>query len=204
MVLRLVMDFVIKNFEEIDSTQNEARSFLDSDDYDISKIYCFIADQQKAGRGRQGKSWSSPKDSGLYMTLIIPSKINLFEKDFDLVGFSNDLTQDTAKQIIKILKPYINDTEKLRIKPINDIYYDQKKLAGILIETVTKNDQSYFLIGIGLNLKNTKSFVVSSDESKAEPISLEEITSTENFNKLSKEFLIRNIARVLIEFLRNP
>lgn len=105
----------------------------------------FLAEEQTGGKGRQGRSFYSPQATGLYLSMIIvPPK-----------GVSNpsSLTATTAVAVSKALEEVY--TIKPDIKWVNDIFYQGKKIGGILAEGVidsTKGTIPGAVIGIGLNI----------------------------------------------------
>ena len=106
-----------------------------------------IAEQQTAGRGRQGKQWLSPKAENIYLSLnwcfeVIPPHLSLLSL---VVGIS----------IAKVLQK--TGLADHGVKWPNDIYWQGLKMGGVLIESVistTKLKVSGLnvVIGIGLNI----------------------------------------------------
>lgn len=157
-------------YKEIDSTQNEAKRLIQEGE----REFFVIAETQDSGRGTQGRKWISAPGSGLYFSLGICLNKNLYT-DSDL---TNDCKKITEKSVVALRELLLEDTQleglsDLYIKPINDLYYDSKKLAGILVEHILHKEESFLIIGIGLNLNK-----ISSDESFS-PISLEEICGSD-------------------------
>lgn len=153
-------------YQILDSSQNEAKRLIDKGDLELPT--CIITEEQSAGRGQYGKSWASPPRAGLYTTIIT----ELQQGDPDAQEALR-MTQGFAEQALNTLKQlYPAD---YYIKPINDIYYNDCKLAGILVEIY----KEHLLIGIGLNLKAMPRQIKESlvEAPKAPPISLEEISS---------------------------
>lgn len=101
-----------------------------------------IANGQTAGRGRRGNSFFSPKDTGLYMTLIIESP-----ESCDL------LTPAAAVSVCRILGKHGIDA---KIKWVNDIFVNHQKVCGILSERYIVNGKAVVAIGIGINLTTEK------------------------------------------------
>lgn len=105
----------------------------------------FFAEQQTGGRGRQGRSFFSPQTTGLYLSLIIiPPK-----------GVTNpsSLTATTAVAVSKALEQVYKIQPA--IKWVNDIFYQGKKIGGILAEGVMDSERGMIpgaVIGIGLNI----------------------------------------------------
>jgi len=120
----------ILTYERCGSTITEARNRLSS----LNGNALFIAKEQRSGTGRKGNSWHSPK-GGLWFTMVIksldvPSGFTLF------VGHCLHLTLRE-----------LTGSEEMWIKWPNDIYYQEKKVAGIIVKKVL----DYHLIGIGIN-----------------------------------------------------
>ncbi|MCQ2495928.1 MAG: biotin--[acetyl-CoA-carboxylase] ligase [Lachnospiraceae bacterium] len=136
----------IKHYEIIDSTNNEAKRLVESECFD--KPVLIFADEQTAGRGRQGKSFYSPANTGLYMTVILP--VN------DDISSQVTMTTRTAVAVAKALEKEYNIHPE--IKWVNDIYLAGNKCCGILCEAV--NDYSkmllkYAIIGVGINISTS-------------------------------------------------
>jgi BirA family transcriptional regulator, biotin operon repressor / biotin---[acetyl-CoA-carboxylase] ligase len=107
-----------------------------------------IAEKQLRGRGRFERGWVSP-ENGLWFTII--NKPATFLKN--LPG----ITIMAAVSVFSVIKRTMfacgsNLCEKLKIKWPNDIYYNGKKLAGILCESEKLNNTLYLLTGIGINV----------------------------------------------------
>lgn len=102
-----------------------------------------IAESQSAGRGRYGRSFYSPAESGLYMSIVI-------KPNNDRVGIM--YTVAAAVAVRDIISRYAPDA---KIKWVNDIYLREKKVAGILCEAVSSleaGELSAVICGIGINL----------------------------------------------------
>lgn len=107
------------------------------------EIYLCLAKEQTEGRGRQGKLWHSPKNNNLYFSLLWPHHCSKLAGLSLVVGLS-------LAQTLKRLYPL----PALKLKWPNDLYYEEKKLAGILIESPRA---SHLIIGIGLNTHESES-----------------------------------------------
>ncbi len=152
-------------YEELDSTQDEAKRLIQAGK--IKDIAFITADSQRHGRGTHGRKWSSPSNSGIYLSVIhIPKEKQLFE-------LTPLYTQACGIACVEAIKKITNIECKL--KPINDIYFNDKKLGGILIESRLQNQGiSYLISGVGINICKTNHEL---DRNIVEPISLEEIIS---------------------------
>lgn len=133
------MNFTILRFETLGSTNDEAarQARLGAEEG-----VCVIASQQTAGRGRRERLWNSPKDAGIYFSLILRPKIS--QRTWAMVTLMGAAAVSDA----------IAGSAELKtdIKWANDIYANGKKLSGILAETV-ENAGGAIVLGIGINLK---------------------------------------------------
>lgn len=121
-------------FETIDSTNTYARKNAQS--LDLPAL--IIANEQSAGRGRRGNSFYSPCNTGLYMTLV-----------FEEPECTELLTPAAAVAVCRALER--KNTEP-KIKWVNDIFVNQKKVCGILTERFSVGNRSIIAVGIGINL----------------------------------------------------
>lgn len=100
-----------------------------------------IAEHQTHGRGRQGRSWHSTAGASLTFSLSLPLEVA------DWSGLS--LVVGTA--LAEGLDP---DGGRLRLKWPNDLWLDDRKLGGILIETVPAGQSRMAVVGVGLNISD--------------------------------------------------
>jgi BirA family biotin operon repressor/biotin-[acetyl-CoA-carboxylase] ligase len=163
----------------LDSTQNQAKRLID--DASINHAY-IVASEQTAGRGQYGKSWASPQGAGIYLSIVT---LNAQSSTLNENSIQS-LTVGAAEKVIKVLNEFYK--ADYYIKPINDIYYDGCKLAGILVEIY----KGYTITGIGVNLRNVPRTLKETiiDQPKAPPISLEEIFPEEIFLQFKEQSFI--------------
>jgi BirA family biotin operon repressor/biotin-[acetyl-CoA-carboxylase] ligase len=133
---------VTKYFDRIESTQTRVLQFLPKT---TEGAVLVLAEVQSKGVGREGRAWSSGP-GGLWFTLALPLKTLTLAQ---VAPFSTV----AALQIAESLRA-VNNLE-CQIKWPNDIFYEGKKLAGILLGTIVKNKNPWVLIGIGINVNNT-------------------------------------------------
>ncbi len=169
----------IIRLEETESTNSYLRDLLKSQHLEEGSVV--VADFQTAGRGQVGNSWYSDKgDNLLFSLLIYPTGIPANEQFI--------ISRMVSLAIKNTLDQFADD---IRIKWPNDIYWKERKIAGILIENslqgkIIENS----IIGIGLNL-NQQIFPVELPN----PVSLRQITATEQdknyiLDLLLKEFFL--------------
>ena len=105
-----------------------------------------IANEQTAGRGRGGKSWQSSPGDGLWLTLI--------ERPADSSGLGV-LSLRVGLAAAEALDRFAS--EPIRLKWPNDLYVDEKKLGGILVEARWREQAvEYVAIGLGVNVQTPR------------------------------------------------
>jgi BirA family transcriptional regulator, biotin operon repressor / biotin---[acetyl-CoA-carboxylase] ligase len=110
-----------------------------------------VSDELKNAKGRYGRAWYAPS-GGIWISYVL--KINKEKiQDAPLVSHLAGLA------INNTINKYLDGCE---LKWVNDILYDDKKIAGILIEGILNGEDSYLIVGIGINT-NVKEFGFSFD-----------------------------------------
>lgn len=105
-----------------------------------------IAQQQTAGRGRRGRSFYSPEGAGLYLSVILEPKEETLQESLLLTTAAATAVYKAVEKVCGI---------SLDIKWVNDLYYQGKKVCGILTEAITDFESGnieFAVVGIGLNL----------------------------------------------------
>ncbi len=129
-------------YDEVGSTNDEALKYAKEHPGEEA---VFIAGRQTAGRGRRGREFYSPKDTGLYMSFLIYPKADFSEAAL--------YTCMTAVALSKSIKSALGIDTK--IKWVNDIFLEDKKVAGILTEGIASVEDmslSHVVIGAGTNI----------------------------------------------------
>ncbi|CAA2929309.1 bifunctional biotin--[acetyl-CoA-carboxylase] ligase/biotin operon repressor BirA [Arsenophonus endosymbiont of Bemisia tabaci] len=107
-----------------------------------------VAEYQTAGRGRRGRYWASPFGCNLYLSLYWH-----LDKGPAAMGLSLVAGIVIAETLNKL------SGSNIKVKWPNDLYLNEKKLAGILIEMVGKtSDAAHVVIGIGLNIAMSRNY----------------------------------------------
>lgn len=133
----------VETFTTIDSTNTAAKRLITAGD--VIGPMALVADEQTAGYGRYGRQYYSPQATGLYLTLIWPWT------DMKTLA-PGKVTTGIAVAAAEALSQEIG--VEVGIKWVNDLYYNQRKVAGILVEAVpnTTGEDGFLVIGIGLNI----------------------------------------------------
>jgi BirA family transcriptional regulator, biotin operon repressor / biotin---[acetyl-CoA-carboxylase] ligase len=132
----------VEFYAEIGSTNDRAREALDSG---VGDGLAVVADLQTAGRGRRGRTWSSP--AGVNLMVSVTARPKLEAGDVGLLGLA------AALGVLVACADAVPDTE-MRIRWPNDVVGpDGRKLAGLLVETAVEDDRlAEAVIGIGINV----------------------------------------------------
>ena len=159
--------------QSVDSTNNYALSLLrhpnltERQRLNLQGTAVFTHEQWK-GKGQRGKNWISKTGETLPMSLIVaPAPLKLPEQ-FTLSAITAVIVSDFISKM---------SDKAFCIKWPNDIYFQDRKAGGILIENIISGDEwKWAVIGIGLNINQTEF-----DPALPNPVSLKQITGR-NFN----------------------
>ena len=164
------MDIVAKHFRE-----------------EITDTFLIIADEQSKGKGRENSNWVSPK-GGFYGTYVLALEKSIDQLQMRMIHYITALSvQQTLKDLYNL---------DIKIKWPNDIYLNNKKLGGILLE-IHSSQINHLLIGIGLNINIRKE-----DLSKVEEISTTSIF--EEIKSLSDmDILMESLTETLFFYLEH-
>jgi BirA family transcriptional regulator, biotin operon repressor / biotin---[acetyl-CoA-carboxylase] ligase len=129
----------IINFKTIDSTN----SYIKREYKNINHFTWVISDEQTKGKGRLDNTWTGSKDS-LMCSILLKEDINLSKINlYPLIA---------AQSLHKVLSTYHKD---IKIKWPNDLYIHDKKIAGILCESIIESNKVLaVIIGFGINLNH--------------------------------------------------
>jgi BirA family transcriptional regulator, biotin operon repressor / biotin---[acetyl-CoA-carboxylase] ligase len=131
---QLLPGLQLEVLQEVDSTNSELMRRARAGRFNPTLL---VAEQQTAGRGRLGRQW----DSGGPQALTFSLGLVLDPQDWSGLSLAVGLA------VAQSLHP------DLRLKWPNDIWLNDRKLAGILIETASFDDTRYVVIGIGINIE---------------------------------------------------
>ena len=146
------------------STNDDAKNHLLEQS---SLLSIHTSEQQIAGKGRNGKQWISPKGKNIYLSIGWLSNLKYFQLD----GLSLAVGTILASSLNKLTQ------NKVGIKWPNDLLIKNKKISGILIETIDINNKVGVVIGIGINVHMSEEEGKEIDQSW---IALDEVTNVKN------------------------
>lgn len=137
----------VQYIESVDSTNNALRklAFEGAPDGQI-----LIANEQTEGRGRRGRNFVSPKDKGIYLSILF--RPNSLPSDMTAITAWTAVAVNHAIESICGIRP--------GIKWVNDLVINQRKVCGILTEMSVESESGHvqhIIIGIGLNVNEDSS-----------------------------------------------
>lgn len=150
-------------YQTLDSTNLEALRW--SENNTPSEDVWFIASEQTGGLGQRNRTWSSPKGGVYASVLYSPPR---FIADFSQLGLITLAAGAAVYELVKqLLLENAHDDHPLKIHWPNDVYYNNRKLSGILTQSASHGK---LVTGIGINANASISGTGS-----ISPISLREI-----------------------------
>jgi len=161
----------------------ELQSVDSTNNYALAQIHaklaqpgtCYFAHEQTSGKGQRGKTWATDHGMNIIISLVLKP------------GFLQPIQQFQLSACVAVathqfLAPYAGSS--LRIKWPNDIYWQDRKLGGILIENILRSREpdegtwDWSVVGIGINI-NQASFTPGLKN----PVSLKQVTGN-MFNQI--------------------
>ena len=172
-LLEQYKNFDIQIFETLSSTNDFAKELINSNRFTNGTT--IIANSQTSGRGRFARTFFSPANTGIYFSAILEKSLPV--KDVSSITLISAIAVCRAITKLTNLNP--------QIKWINDIYLNNKKICGILVENICdfNNMKSKAIVsGIGINI-STENF----------PEDIQDKAGSIMYNKLSRNKLIAEI-----------
>lgn len=127
-------------YDDIDSTNKKAKELLLSG---AEPPFVVVAAMQSSGRGRLGRSFEAP-EGGLYFSIALSGKA---------ISSPDLITTSTSLAVARVIERLSG--KRCDIKWVNDLYYEGKKVTGILTEGLVNIEEGGLenvVIGIGVNL----------------------------------------------------
>ena len=178
----MAVDFPLIELPETDSTNRYLMDWCDRHHDQVEPFTVVMSNFQTAGKGQRGNSWESEAGANLTFSLLLYPTFLSAKRQFLI-------SQVVSLGIVQALRRYVEEAGQndFSIKWPNDIYFRDKKICGILIETYLEGmNLGRCVCGIGLNV-NQQRFVSDAPN----PISLAQILGKEtNRRQLLQEVLM--------------
>ncbi len=179
------MKFNIREIDLLESTNVHAHKLLEAGELQEGDV--ILTHNQAGGKGLGENSWESEPGCNLTVSII-------FEPDFIQASQQFVLTQVVSLAIHDVIGSYLtpDDKSQLKIKWPNDVYVNEKKIAGILFQNfVAGNKLESSIAGIGININQKKFY-----SDARNPVSLihftdTDITVVEILNRLLERISVR-------------
>jgi BirA family biotin operon repressor/biotin-[acetyl-CoA-carboxylase] ligase len=130
------------SFDVVDSTQDEARAAVRRGAPSRS---IFVADYQRAGRGRQGRAWLAGPGDALMLSMVFSERATE-PIPWRWTSLASVALAESVQELLPMLEP--------AIKWPNDVLLDDRKVAGILAETTSDGQQLVAVVGVGVNVNS--------------------------------------------------
>ena len=135
-------DVRVEYHETIDSTNVRAKEIAPESEHETVLV---VANEQTAGRGRQGRSFDSPAGSGVYFSLLLHPDFRTADASL-ITSYAACCLAQTIDELFDC---------NAQIKWVNDVFVNGRKVSGILTEASfsAENMQlSHLIVGIGVNV----------------------------------------------------
>ena len=171
----------------IDETHSTSSLLRETYDDSLPHLFTIRTDFQTAGRGQAGNSWESEKGKNLlFSTLLRYPEVEAA----DQWRLSMLVAVAVREAITSILSPLASRLSPITIKWPNDIYYNDQKLVGILIENTLSGRQiAYTIAGVGINVNQTQWL-----SNAPNPVSMKQITG--------EEYDVENLLNAFLEAIQ--
>lgn len=133
-VFPLLPDFTVEVLPEIDSSNSELMRRARAGQHEATLL---VAERQTAGRGRQGRVWQSQAGDSLTFSVSLA----LSPQDWSGLSLAVGLS------LAESLHPDV------RLKWPNDLWLEDRKLGGILVEAASMGGRSQVVVGVGMNIR---------------------------------------------------
>jgi BirA family biotin operon repressor/biotin-[acetyl-CoA-carboxylase] ligase len=129
--------------EQTESTNDVIRQMIDR-----PEGLCVFAEEQIAGRGQRGNKWESVRGKGLWFSILLRPKIDI-KDSARLTTWVTDVIAQTIADEFDL--PAV-------VKPPNDVYIGERKIAGVLVEMRAQPGGPHIaIVGIGVNVNHAPS-----------------------------------------------
>lgn len=132
--------------EALGSTNDYLKTLAEKGEHEWLAV---LAERQTSGKGRLGRSFYSPKGTGIYLSVLLRPKLELKEASL--------LTILGATVVAKTIEAMLD--KEVEIKWVNDIFIEKRKVSGILSEaslSLESKALDYVILGMGINVVKGK------------------------------------------------
>ena len=177
------MKFKVFRFKKVKSTNNTAIRIIKNNDCNFGMI---LSEIQTGGKGQYGRKWISYKGN-----LFVCFFYNLDNFDISI----SKLTKVNCMIVKKLLSKYYK--KKIDFKKPNDLMVKEKKICGILQETIINAGKKFLIVGIGINTN------LDPKNSSFSSTSLKHITNKNIDNKKLFIMIKKNYEKLLFKANQN-
>lgn len=143
-------EFIGRNIKYLESCEStNSLALQECLEKEIEEGFCYIANHQTNGRGQRGNGWDSKKGDNLLLSIVLKPTLNANQQFY----LSKSIACGIVKGLNQWAKIHLNKSLPFSVKWPNDIYVEDKKIGGILIENQwNAGNWIHSIVGIGLNI----------------------------------------------------
>ncbi len=176
----------VKSFGTLPSTQDYLKELVQSNDPSAVEGLVITTQKQPGGRGRHGNQWDGPQGN-LYQTfLLTPHCTPLVAGQYSFL---------MAVALVRAMQDFMDEGHALQLKWPNDVLIDEKKCAGILLESELSNEGlvTHLYVGVGVNINSAPD----------DRIGLGDVTSKDVSISVFQESFLNHIGNAIEQFKRD-
>lgn len=167
-------------YETLESTNEQAKRLIA--DGTLHGSAYVLAREQTAGKGTQGRTWISPKDAGIYLS-VVTCEVGAGPPSSTLFSLAAGVA--CAEALDKVAAVAV------QLKPVNDLLVAGRKLGGILIETLIRSGNLAAVVtGVGINVRRARRILPSAP---MQATCLEDCMQPDRFERLARSALVESI-----------
>ena len=145
---------LIEQLQVLETTSSTNDRLMEMRPQKQGRFSICVANQQTSGRGRSGKPWQSPPDANIYLSVGVSLNVAVLKR-------LNGLSLSCGVVLARLLESW---GVSVGLKWPNDILVNDKKIAGILVETRLQSKQLYVVVGVGVNVKMSEQAASNIDQ----------------------------------------
>jgi len=189
---------IFQHYETTESTQDVAKE--NSASLKSNQILAVTAEEQTQGRGTSGRAWMGLRGN-VFLTMALQSK----EVPTTLTLLPLQIGVLVAERVDKLLKQACNSQDHtVHVKWPNDILLNQKKVAGVLIESKVIAGEVWLFIGVGVNLAAAPSIPHEGPNRGRPSTAVQQHCTEQQLPESTAKMFAEDLSEGLVQWLEDP
>mmetsp|Transcript_7612 Transcript_7612/g.12646 ORF Transcript_7612/g.12646 Transcript_7612/m.12646 type:complete len:286 (+) Transcript_7612:123-980(+) len=189
---------IFQHYETTESTQDVAKE--NSASLKSNQILAVTAGEQTQGRGTSGRAWMGLRGN-VFLTMALQSK----EVPTTLTLLPLQIGVLVAERVDKLLKQACNSQDHtVHVKWPNDILLNQKKVAGVLIESKVIAGEVWLFIGVGVNLAAAPSIPHEGPNRGRPSTAVQQHCTEQQLPESTAKMFAEDLSEGLVQWLEDP